>query len=263
MLCASVLANLFSLQLWHRLNLKPSLTVTPLTQSDSLARITVALSPLFPKTDKTHETYFHRLFGEGVPNYNIKPPTGITCLALEEVRLEMRLSSEDLVSSYLPSQTIPERAMVPESLRTRLDLTDILYQSDLAVDLRMPSTESNVYMGMLDEIVRPVTVEKPGHHDRPSASHLCYAETQSSTDWAQNVQQETPQRCALDVEVALSLIDAALRLSISSVPFKLLPGLGLVETASFRRLDKLFPASWRPEYLPVSYPPTLSALVDR
>jgi len=55
-----------------------------------------------------------------------------------------------------------------------------------------------------------------------------------------------------DIDGVLCLIDAALRLSISNIPLKTLPdGIAIQEVVSFKRLEDVCPAIFKPGYLPV------------
>lgn len=54
------------------------------------------------------------------------------------------------------------------------------------------------------------------------------------------------------VERSVALIDAALRLALSNLPPKALPGLKITETASFKHLEDMCPAMWSPGHLEVA-----------
>lgn len=54
------------------------------------------------------------------------------------------------------------------------------------------------------------------------------------------------------VGAVMNLLDVALRSAITTLPPKLPAGITLIEITSFKRLDQLCPALWRPGYISVS-----------
>lgn len=54
------------------------------------------------------------------------------------------------------------------------------------------------------------------------------------------------------VDAVMNLLDVALRSAITTLPRKLPAGITLTETTSFKRLDQVCPALWRPGYISVS-----------
>lgn len=65
-----------------------------------------------------------------------------------------------------------------------------------------------------------------------------------------------------NAEQSIDLVDAALRLALSNLPPKAFSGLKITEKASFKHLEDICPAMWRPSHLEVALIITTAARIN-
>lgn len=154
----------------------------------------------------------HQL-GEDVPNSDLVPPDGVPQFALEEAVFKMDLSYNQ--EAHVHHRRKPNK-------KKRLS-------SSIAVSSSITSARTST--DILD-------------NDRPSK------QTYSSFQDLRSSEERTSD--LPNGDHVLELIDAALGLAISDIPARMLPGMVVCETSSFKTLDDFCPAVWNPNYLAVS-----------
>lgn len=231
-------------ELWHQLQLKPSLTVAPLERTRPLDRIAVTLSHDF-STSTVQRTPPHRL-GAGVPSSDTKPPNGIQRFNLEEIHLGMMIAR----SPSQPTRSDRSRNHDP-GYGYRKGNSSIQNSSERDVF----DEASIIDFDLSTDNVDDQWVEESSLDNLPTVNgrdvQSLASSTSSPTAGVRDAYSQPDSVRCRDTDGILNLIDAALRLSITDIPTKTLSGIFISEVSSFKRLEDFCPAVWSPDYLSV------------
>lgn len=229
------------------------MTIEPPRHDNDLGLITIALS--FANEEPRLLTSPNHRLGEDVPFTDVRPPTGIPHVGLEQVHLSIVLSREH--------KRIKRRRRNLHLANHHDNEEECLDSIDGDIDDLFSAEQQQVTDGWTTELSSShLDLEADPVALIADSTNATYTHTSSSTDGAIN--KDTNTRIPLsnftddgliiasDVNAIIRLIDVAIRLCITSLPRKLPAGIKLTETTSFKRLDDICPALWSPGYLSVS-----------
>lgn len=226
-------------ELWHQLQLKPSLTLAPLDPTRPLAGIALTLSH-HSSESISPKSRLHRL-GADVPSSDFKPSSGVTQFGLDEVSLVMTISR---IRTNTSTSLGGQAAHFDDELEgDNGNMQDIQSEVLDGVTSRDSGLFTNDIGGKWSN---DPSIDAPSMITREHAQSQTY-KISPTTAWDGNA--SSPH---LNVDGILNLIDAALRLSITKIPARALPGMFVSEVSSFKRLEDFCPAIWSPGYLSVS-----------
>lgn len=233
------------MQLWKQLRLRPSTTVTPCYGSGEFGRIVIGLTYESEQiaTDGSRRL-LHRL-GQGVPFTDVKPPADSPTVELQKVTLTISLYRDEChinkANSGLDLNMRPgcRQDISQSTLDFDMDWDELIHHSEAEAgeeDLLLDNNGSEAPFGVPR---RCFTGSRPCM--QPADDSLAVAE--------EGTFQHLASGHLLD-DVA-GLIDAAVRLSVSSNHGKVGAGIKVTEMESFRQLADVAPSLFCPAYLSV------------